>query len=247
MNEKYGEILSKLIKKSNLTLRQIADRCNSQGLSIDPSYISKLKNGKQPPPSDEISQVLSSILDDKAKRLVWAGYLDKTPSEIRSYFENTAKFLAGIIKEIIRLDYIEQFDNDEGFLLYYESLMEDHNHFDNLIELLNDMQKTPTEEYVREIHANEEYKMFKGIQIMDDSLEPLIPKGSSLVFIPSHAYCDGDYVLTILGDKSVIRRYYSHNESIILIANNPKYPAKIYKKDGLIIRGKAVSVKINLL
>ena len=84
----YSEILSELVKKSNLTLRELADQCKLKGLSIDPSYISKLQNGKQPPPSEEISMVLASILGDDSERLVWAGYLEKTPERVRNLIEN---------------------------------------------------------------------------------------------------------------------------------------------------------------
>lgn len=45
----YAEMLSDIIKKSELSLRQIAKRCEDLNLKIAPSYISQLKNGKLPP------------------------------------------------------------------------------------------------------------------------------------------------------------------------------------------------------
>ena len=39
----YAEMLSDIIKKSELSLRQIAKRCEDLNLKIAPSYISQLK------------------------------------------------------------------------------------------------------------------------------------------------------------------------------------------------------------
>ena len=80
-----------------------------------------------------------------------------------------------------------------------------------------------------------------GIVLTDDSLEPFIPKDSHLCFKQRDNYNDGDYVLVMLEDKPLIRKYYSQDDSIILVANNPKYPPIVYKKDKLKIKGKVVS------
>lgn len=82
----YKKLLSELVKNSGLTLRDIADRCRERGVSIDPSYISKIQTGKQAPPSDEVSRVLAEVLESDPIELIWLGYVEKAPEEIKGYF-----------------------------------------------------------------------------------------------------------------------------------------------------------------
>ena len=51
----YAEMLDAIIEESELSLRQISKLCTQFDISITPSYISQLKNGKLPPPSPEVS------------------------------------------------------------------------------------------------------------------------------------------------------------------------------------------------
>lgn len=79
----YAKLLSAYIEKSELSLRRIAELCNKKGFSIDHSYISKLKNGKMPPPSEELSRVLAEVLGGDPETLVIEGYIEKAPEEIK--------------------------------------------------------------------------------------------------------------------------------------------------------------------
>ena len=80
----FAEILSEAISRANLSLRKIAELCNVNGFSIDHSYISKLKNGKLPPPSEEMSRVLAGVLSIDPELLVIEGYKEKAPDEIKA-------------------------------------------------------------------------------------------------------------------------------------------------------------------
>ena len=80
----YAKLLSQYINNSNLSLRKIAELCNEKGFSIDHSYISKLKNAKMPPPSEELSRVLAEVLSAESDELVIEGYKEKAPDEIRN-------------------------------------------------------------------------------------------------------------------------------------------------------------------
>lgn len=79
----YAKLLTDYIERSELSLRRIAELCNKKGFSIDHSYISKLKNGKMPPPSEELSRVLAEVLGGDPEILVIEGYKEKAPEEIR--------------------------------------------------------------------------------------------------------------------------------------------------------------------
>lgn len=82
----YAELLTEYINKAGISLRQIAKMCNEKGFSIDHSYISKLKNGKMPPPSEELSRVLAEVLNGDPDALVIEGYKEKAPNEIKRIF-----------------------------------------------------------------------------------------------------------------------------------------------------------------
>jgi repressor LexA len=80
----YSELLSEYIKRSAYSLRKVAELCNEKGFSIDHSYISKLRNGKKPPPSEELSRVLAEVLNGDPETLVVEGYKEKAPEEIKN-------------------------------------------------------------------------------------------------------------------------------------------------------------------
>lgn len=83
MNKQYKNLLSYHVKKSGLTLRQIAQQCKDRGQQIAPSYISKLQNGHLPPPSETVSRVLADVLGGNSDAFVYSGYIEKAPSAIR--------------------------------------------------------------------------------------------------------------------------------------------------------------------
>ena len=125
----YKEHLQKLIKESNLTLREIADRCRELGQSIDPSYISKIQTGKLPPPSEEVSRVLAGVLGGDPTELIWHGYIEKAPKEIKQSLKNAnPKFWIELVKdlgvnepdEILKslLEHTIEIHNQKKYLLY---------------------------------------------------------------------------------------------------------------------------------
>ena len=89
MSKQYKDLLSCYIRKSGLSLRQIARRCRDRGQHIDSSYISKLQNGHLPPPSEDVSRVLADVLGGNSDVFVYLGYIAKAPAIIRQklYYE----------------------------------------------------------------------------------------------------------------------------------------------------------------
>lgn len=82
----YAQMLDSIIEKSELSLRQIAKRCAELDLTITPSYISQLKNGKLPPPTAEVSMVLAKACNSKDEsKLIFQGYIEKAPDVIKEY------------------------------------------------------------------------------------------------------------------------------------------------------------------
>ena len=74
----YAEMLDEIITESELSLRQISKLCTQFDISITPSYISQLKNGKLPPPSPEVSLALAKVCNSKNQsQLVFSGLYGK--------------------------------------------------------------------------------------------------------------------------------------------------------------------------
>lgn len=88
----YSEMLTSIITESKLSLRQIAARCEDQGVNITPSYISQLKNRKLPPPSPEVSATIAKVCSSRLNAaLVFLGYMEKAPDIIKEYMETSTK------------------------------------------------------------------------------------------------------------------------------------------------------------
>ena len=82
----YAEMLSDIIKKSELSLRQIAKRCEDLNLKIAPSYISQLKM-ENSPPSEEVSLILAKACgSDRQAHLVFQGYMEKAPAMVKRIY-----------------------------------------------------------------------------------------------------------------------------------------------------------------
>ncbi|ELK39077.1 helix-turn-helix domain-containing protein [Brevibacillus agri] len=85
----YAELLSQYIKASGLTLGEIVMKLNFKGISIDRSYISKLKNGSKPPASEEVTRALAEVTGGDPEPLIIAAYKEKAPPEVREMLLQT--------------------------------------------------------------------------------------------------------------------------------------------------------------
>ena len=81
----YARLLDSYINQSRYTLSEISEKCKLKGIDISASYISKLRTGKKPPPSEELSRVLAEVLECDPETLIIEGYKEKAPHEIRKY------------------------------------------------------------------------------------------------------------------------------------------------------------------
>lgn len=74
MSNTYSNLLSDLIDKSGLSLTELSQKADEEhGQKITPSYLSKLKNGKMPPPSFKVSIALALALGVEPELLLAAG------------------------------------------------------------------------------------------------------------------------------------------------------------------------------
>lgn len=75
----YAELLQCYIEQSGKTLEQIAEECSRRGVKIHPTYISKLRLGKRPSASEEITRMLAEVTGGDPQQLIIQGYIDKRP------------------------------------------------------------------------------------------------------------------------------------------------------------------------
>lgn len=243
----YKELLSEMVEKSHMTLREIADKAKKKGVPIDPSYISKLQTGKQPPPSEDISKVLAEVCNSDPDSLVWEGYMEKAPEIIRSYVEKT-------------MDYLR-----DTFIMVMETQIEDEDLIESTKHQFNKMSSIEfaktiisySEElyvveddfaYVEDEEGNKQKVLFaKSFEMPDDSMSPIISKGARVTFKSQSNVKNGDIVIVHTSENEyLVRRVVINKNSAILMPENSKYETKILPINSITIGGRINSVIVLL-
>jgi transcriptional regulator with XRE-family HTH domain len=100
LSNNYSSLLSDLIDKSGLSLTEITQKAEEYGQKITTSYLSKLKNGKMPPPSFKISIVLAQALNVEPDLLILAGIKDHNEAD-KVELENSLDEIYPEKKEVV--------------------------------------------------------------------------------------------------------------------------------------------------
>ncbi|MBC9783487.1 hypothetical protein H1S01_03045 [Heliobacterium chlorum] len=79
----YAERISELIEQSGMQLIEISARCKMYGVNVTSSYLSKLKGGKMPPPSENINIALAKVLEVNEDELIWEAFIDRAPDRFK--------------------------------------------------------------------------------------------------------------------------------------------------------------------
>jgi len=79
----FRQLLREAIDNSGLTLREVALLCEEQGAPIDHSYLSKIRSGALPPPSDKVARVLARVLGLDPMEVALKAYIDRAPEDLR--------------------------------------------------------------------------------------------------------------------------------------------------------------------
>ncbi|MCG8484680.1 MAG: S24 family peptidase [Clostridia bacterium] len=251
----YSYMLDDMIKKSGLSLRQITKRCADMNYEVTPSYISQLKNGKLPPPSEEISKTLAIVCgDNNPMKLVFQGYLEKAPEIIRNYIlmsSSVNKTLIHSLSEDAQMDiskelgsYIDDLDVVSSLDMstrYIQSMNEC-----NLNDFFKELNTMSGAVYQREDDQTESSYFF----LRDSSMTPLIAVNAHIKIVKTKK--------TLLKNRDVVafypknsrtpfvRRYYEKNGSIILVPENKDHEIFLFgdRKEFNYI-GKVISYKMN--
>ncbi|MGG0293213.1 LexA family transcriptional regulator [Bacillus pacificus] len=224
----YYEKLNQMIEKSNLTLKEIAEKCMLYGVSINPSYISKLRTGKQPPASDDVNIAIAKAcgFEKQIEDFLFEAYLEKSPEyiknlllEITDFFSNTAQTILETQAPSHLLPLIKaQFNQMTRYDIVRQTL--------NNAGTINKVNIQPS----------------KSIKMTDDSMEPLIPKGALLHFEEVDKVENGDVIVTTSDESYVVRKVVLIEDKTILMALKKEIQPIAIKDNNLQFLGKITSI-----
>jgi len=252
----YAATLAKMIQDSNLTLRQIAEQVKTHGVKVDPSYISKLQSGNQSPASDEINVALAKVCHSDPERLVFEAYLEKAPDVVTDMITKLSTSMRnlwialnypGFSKATIQLvnerllnsselDMIREFYfSDEALHEYTEKI----NAEQDRERLEWELQRERLDEEEVEAHLQSQKLFPNTYNVEDDSMSPMIGKGSVVSYFEGLPVNNDDLLLVKLADGTqMVRRYISIGEQVALIADNRKFPPIILNPTEVTIIGR---------
>ena len=248
----YAEMLDGIIEQSELSLRQISKRCAELDLTITPSYISQLKNGKLPPPSAEVSMVIAKACNSKEEsRLIFQGYIEKAPDVIKEYMVASSELNKVMLEALYRQEgnqamaeearkYLKEMDILSTLQLSSQYVK------DGKIEFNPELAKELTLASGGMAKDENMITMFLG----DAAMEPTIPIHSFLYIMPTKPELlkSRDIILfNVYGKKQpLIRRLYQERDQILLIPDDRSSEIfTIHALDEIEYIGKLVSYRVD--
>ncbi|MBJ6361309.1 S24 family peptidase [Paenibacillus sp. GCM10012307] len=221
----YFDSLSKMVKESGLTLKEIADKCGDYGVNINPSYISKLQTTRQAPASDEVNIALAKVCKADVDNFRYEAFIEKSPEFLKDFIDKNLRIIRKMSEFYIDTNY----ENDIP-----SSISEKTKNFSDY-EMVNFIY----EEYLLLSHLETDYEAAletkETIKMFDDSMEPRIPK-DTLLTVDDSEVNNGDIVFVILTDGSFLIRKYieiqqkDFTNKIGLISENRWYSSSTIDK-----------------
>ncbi len=246
----YSRLLRNVVADSGYSAKQIIEECNKMGRKIDKAYLSKLLNNKIPPPSEEVSRVLANICNVDERLLVLEGYIDKAPKEIKEIF-NSIRYMTTISalnvfsnkldKKV--LEELEKEMNQEPISEFLVSFIDNKANNINITD--NGMELSVTNDNSLKLSLTEPM----SLQVKDDSMSPMIPKGSKISLKIEEKYKSGDILaIKVKKQEDFIVRYALFNKDILTLTSlNPKdFEPVTYNEKDIIILGKVERVIIEI-
>ncbi|MDF9296053.1 transcriptional repressor LexA [Geobacillus stearothermophilus] len=256
MESRYASLLDKRITESGMTLEEISRLTEKFGFKVTTSYLSKLRNGKMPPPSFKATIAIAKALGINPEELLIAGQIDNKEAERKELLEALE----------------ETFPNESGKTLAEKidrlyGLGRSFAHIEKIGEDLTPKKETkvikvPLLGYIaagQPIFAEEHIQEWREIPnlwgLKEGEVFLLRVKGDSM--IGSRIY-DGDLVVVrcqpdvengeiavvnVNGHDATLKRVKkTENGQVILYPDNPKYdPIFIENEDARIV-GKVIQV-----
>lgn len=248
----YAQLLNTIIENSNLTVKEIAEKCKEFDVDITPAYISTLRNEKtNRTPSDKVSRAITMACNYANKdALIIEAYLDNAPEPIKKFFSIMKQSIApltlgafdnkltsqqkrefnAVIDEMSMADFIAEFSTQK--IDYEKSKGLD-------MKIISD----------DEIKITNEIKQALGFDVADNGMSPLISKGDKVQvsLIKTEEIKTGDIICYAKKEKpsnQFVRKVVvskSTKEFTFLPINNDFTP-EVIKIEDIIIIGKVVRV-----
>ena len=250
----YAEMLSNMIDRSKLSLRQIANRCADLDLRITPSYISQLKNGKLPPPTPEVSMILAKACDSKEQsKLIFQGYLEKAPDVIKEYMLASSQLNKIMLESLFKTQDMPVSEDAIAFLKEMDVLttieMSSKYVKEGSVDIVEGLVKTLTLESggIAKENDGEVLTMFLG----DNAMAPTIPIHSFLYIITTKKELlkDRDIIAFYPGNRKILtlRRVFFVQDHILLVPDERNSQVFIISTfDEIDYVGKVTSYKVDI-
>lgn len=248
-------MLDAIISESELSLRQISKLCTQFDISITPSYISQLKNGKLPPPSPEVSLALAKVCNSKNQsQLVFQGYMEKAPEVIKEYMLASSQLNRIMLESLCKteehaisqesLDYLRDMDILSTLEMSSRYISPDNNL--NSSDLIREI--TLNSGGVSKVQAQGDMiNFFLG----DTSMSPTIPVHSYIYALPTKLELlkERDVIALYPNNRkqATLRRIFFSNDKILLIPEDKTFQIYIINSfEEIEYLGKVVSYKVDL-
>lgn len=251
----YAEMLDAIISESELSLRQISKLCTQFDISITPSYISQLKNGKLPPPSPEVSLALAKVCNSKNQsQLVFQGYMEKAPEVIKEYMLASSQLNRIMLESLCKTE--ENVISQES--LNYLKDMDILSTLEMSSRYISPDNKLNSSDLIREITLNsggvskvqaqgDMINFFLG----DTSMSPTIPVHSYIYALPTKLELlkERDVIALYPNNRkqATLRKIFFSNDKILLIPEDKTFQIYIINSfEEIEYLGKVVSYKVDL-
>ena len=241
----YAKLLNKLIDESKMTIKDIATKCAVEySVKVTPSYISLLKSGKANPPSDDLSKAIAKVCKVNEMLLVIEAYVDSAPDAIKQFI-NVSR---NSIFEGIVLSFENQFPEEMYNAMKAEiNKMELSQFILQMNDAIGDFDVTQlTNEAIYKVNddvtdATITFKKPLGLEMKDDSMYPMLPKGSTVFLEFNETYNTGDILCIKQKNKNenfLIRKCFITDDSVMLFPINTAYETITVNQSDITILGR---------
>lgn len=248
----YAEALNGLIEKSGLPVKEIAAKCSQYGVEISPSYISVLRNkDNKKTPSDEISRALAQVCGaEHADLLVVEAYIDEAPAAAKKIFEDimettvyaTAFYMKDQLPEEQLVQAVEQMRQLPLAVYAIENLKIEQKRI-----VIEQGKLHFSESNTAVAAAGSVLSKHSSLSVDDDSMIPVLPKGSRVNLIKAETCSNGDIVCLKLNNSEnlLFRKCVfldNRKTKAALIPLNAKYETLVIDVSKLSIIGKVSEI-----
>lgn len=205
----YYELLNKMVRECDLTHKKITENCQEYGVKINPSYISKLRSGKQAPASDEVNIALAKAcgFEDQIENILFEAYLEKSPIFIKDFLLNVSNYFREVNIATLRTqtadDTVPLIEGQIEQCTSYEIIKKS---IDN-IGLLNKTKQ----------------KQDETLTMLDDSMEPVIRQGSTIYLEGFREWRDGDLFVVKVNGICTVRACFFIENTVLLVPQKNKF------------------------